>query len=444
MSGAGRTSVLGSLVRAKSRVNDSYFVVELAACLLVMAAAPGAEAAVDAGEDIPEVESLLSRARVELARPIPPDERIVVDRLRSVETWLRRALELAPRLYPARAMLGEVLLRRGRAEEAVSELERACALARGRAEVFPCSLRLAEVLARAGRYAESLREFDRHLEIGDAKVLPFVLVRSAEILMANGELERSEARFAQAVARFSDNAKEQDEWLVRALFGQAVLLDRMGRERDCRRILWRALALDPSRGQIDVAETPTGTPFLPAGEAWYYRGLALLVLGESRAALVAFQSFVDRARDSRFRKRAEDHLLGLVAAGADLPPPVTAKARVLAVATVEAQGPLPAPLIDAAWKARPRLLDDCLSDLPADAPRVLRVPIAIDIDGRGVPRRSVVQLGGQADFGVSGDWRGFAACVEKRIETGFRTVRAANMRRTSARLELVLAIGVKP
>ena len=95
--------------------------------------------------------------------------------------------------------LGEVLVRTGHAAEAVTTIERACALARGAAEVFPCHLRLAAARAQAGQFADALHDYDRHVEIADPRTLPTVHTRAAELHMALGRLDQAEARFGKAL-----------------------------------------------------------------------------------------------------------------------------------------------------------------------------------------------------------------------------------------------------
>src|SRR6185503_16987144 len=71
----------------------------------------------------------------------------------------------------------------------------------------------------------------------------------------------------------------------------------------------------------------------------------------------------------RYVERALAHVAALEApqAATSLAASPTADARGLRVvrtATVEARGPLVAPLIDAAWRLQPGLLDACLADVP--------------------------------------------------------------------------------
>jgi hypothetical protein len=424
-------------------------------CCLLLAVGATADVRADTGVDAAvgggsaAVAELLARARVELARPVQPSANSGVERLERVEGWLRHAVGLAPDHFAAHLLLAEVILREGRAADAITAFERACALARGPGEVFPCGRGLAAARALDGQYEDALDEYARQLEIGDAQIVPDVLVRRAELLMALGRLVDAEASFAKAIARIAGAPVPHDQQaiLARALFGQAVSLDRAGRDGEARRIMWRAIAMDSSLSSLAPeggAALGTERPFLPIGDVYYYRGLALLVLGDAQAALDAFKQFVASTAASRWRKRAEDHLLALAASGADAPAAQPRHGTVVASATVDARGPLPAPLIDAAWKSHPRLLEPCMARLPPNAPRILRVPLLLEIDGKGISRRARVQLGEDSDFGLSNDWRDFAACVERRVEAGLHTVRPSDMRRTSARIELVLAIGGRP
>jgi hypothetical protein len=114
---------------------------------------------------------------------------------------------------------------------------------------------------------------------------------------------------------------------------------------------------------------------------------------------------------------------------------------VVAAATVQSEGPLPAPLIDAAWRSRPRLLQPCMDAVPDSAPNTLRVSLSLEIDARGVLRQVAVELGRDVGFGVSPAWLDFAACVSRRVKSGLRVARPTRQAVTSARLEIVLAIG---
>jgi hypothetical protein len=227
------------------------------------------------------------------------------------------------------------------------------------------------------------------------------------------------------------------------MLGKSVAQDRGGHVHEARQTLWRALALDTALSVLDSADDE-GRPFVPDGERLYYRGLAHRVLGESGKALRAFEAYRALPSARHWQQQVDDHLLALVASGAEAPVAKPQQGRVAALATLSSQGPIPAPMIDAAWRSQRRLLHACLSDLPGDAPRVVRLSLVLDIDGGGRVRSARVKLDGEVGFGLSDAWRSFIACVEKRVEGGLRLPKPSNMRRTSAWVELVLAISGQP
>ena len=415
----------------------------VAASFRVAAAGPAADAGNPPDARSEPASALVARARVELSAAPVGNPAAETQALHRAESWLREALAQQPQGISALLALGEVLVRTGRTGEAVSTIERACVVARGPAEVFPCSLALADARAHAGQFSEALREYDRHLEIANPRTLPTVHTRAAELHMALGRLDQAEARFGQAVSLL-DQGKDQpgrDQQRALALYGLAVVHDRAARDFDARLVMARALGYDPGLALLDAAADPyAGAALVPAAEVHYYRGLALSVSGRGAEAMQAFQRFVALQPDSRWRKQAKNHLFELAAAGAEDPPPTPRRARVVAAVTVQSEGPLPAPLIDAAWRSRPRLLQPCLDAVPASAPNTLRMSLSLEIDARGVLRQVAVKLGSDVGFGVSSAWRGFAACVSRRVKSGLQVAPPTRHSVTSARLEIVLAI----
>jgi hypothetical protein len=79
--------------------------------------------------------------------------------------------------------------------------------------------------------------------------------------------------------------------------------------------------------------------------------------------------------------------------------------------------------------------------VPDSAPNTFRMSLSLEIDARGVLRKVAVALGPDMGLGVSPAWQGFAACVCRRVKSGLRVVRPTRQSVTSARLEIVLAIG---
>jgi tetratricopeptide (TPR) repeat protein len=415
----------------------------VAASFRAAAAGPAADAGNPADARFEAAGALVARARVELSATPVGNPAEAKQSLRRAEAWLRQALAQQPRDVFALLALGDVLARTGRAGEAVPIIERACALARGPAEVFPCSLALAAARAHAGQLVDALREYDRHLEIADPRTLPTVHIKAAELQMALGRLDQAEARFDKAIGLLDQGQIRpgRDSQRALALYGLAVAHDRAARDLDARQAMGQALGHDPGMALLDAAADPySGAALVPAAEVHYYRGLALVVLGKGAEAMQAFQRFLALQPDSRWRKQAESHLHALEAAGAEAPPRPPRRARVVAAATVLSEGPLPAPLIDAAWRSRPRLLQPCLDAVPDSAPNTLRMSLSLEIDARGVLRQVAVELGPDVGFGVSPAWLDFEACVSRRVKSGLRVARPTRHAVTSARLEIVLAI----
>ena len=254
-----------------------------------------------------------------------------------------------------------------------------------------------------GRYAEAAAGYGVALAAGaDA---PAVYANLGEVLMADGQLAAAEACYRDAVAvassshfstvgnvasipsistwggqRFDDpRARAQD--LTLAYLGLAVALDRDGQTRAAREMMQRALALDATTSVLAVAALPDADLFfVPAGDVYYYIGLARSVAGRREEAADAFHEFLARQPGSRWAAQAEGHLTALGGASAggsprlpSAPPsppspasPVSPERRrlsgprVVAVGTVLSTGGSVAPLIDAAWRDQAAILDDCL------------------------------------------------------------------------------------
>ena len=83
-----------------------------------------------------------------------------------------------------------------------------------------------------------------------------------------------------------------------------------------------------------------------------------------------------------------------------------AKARIVAVGTVQSSGGIPAPLVDAAWRAQASLLDDCLEQ--AAGKGSVRMSVELTLDGRGRVSRVVVE--------VPALGKAFARCAEAAVK----------------------------
>jgi tetratricopeptide (TPR) repeat protein len=404
-----------------------------------------------------QIEALVMRAQAELGERGGAGQGEAAAR---AEAWLREALRLDGRNFVAAVLLGEASARQRRGDEAVRQFQRARSLARTPTEESWCTLRVAVESSRAGRYPEALGEYDRHIRLGEAQAAAYA--NSAEILMALGRLGEAEDRYREAIRLEAQEqpGRERDENLALAFYGLGVALDRDEQTAAAREAVARALALDAKMELLDAAQgsekgEKSEVFFVPPGDVHYYRGLALLVAGRAQEAADAFQRFLGEQRGGRFGPRAEAHLLALSAKaeGARV-----TRLRVAAAATVwtklgfaerspsrggmgtlpgsptpsvRADETLPAALVDAAWRARPGLVDACLEELPAAARTPGRIGVDIEFDRTGAAQR--VTVDGRDDLG------GFPACVEARVKAAVHVPRPGE-HGASARVELVLAV----
>jgi len=311
-----------------------------------------------------------------------------------------------------------------------------------------------------GRYVEAAAAYGLALAAGaDA---PAVYANLGEVLMADGQLAAAEACYRDAIAvasvsrlpvaespRFDDpRARAQD--LVLGYLGLAVALDRDGQPRAAREMMQRVLALDSTTSVLAVAELPNSDLFfVPAGDVYYYIGLARSVAGRRAEAAGAFREFLARQPGSRWAVRAEGHLTELGQAPAPglptfpsaSPAPEHGRGsgpRVVAVGTVLSTGGSVAPLIDAAWRNQVAILDDCLSAAPelAAARAPVRLAVELTIDGRGRISSVAVKLPPAAPAWASPEK--LSGCLERAIQTRLRLPVPPARRPTRARTELLV------
>jgi tetratricopeptide (TPR) repeat protein len=317
-----------------------------------------------------------------------------------------------------------------------------------------------------GRYAEAAAAYGAALAAGaDA---PALYANLGEVLMADGQLAAAEACYRDAVAvassspniptstwgaqRFDDpRARAQD--LLLAYLGLAVALDRDGQTRAAREMMQRALALDSTTSVLAVAALPNADLFfVPAGDVYYYIGLARSVAGRREEAADAFHEFLVRQPGSRWAARAEGHLTALGGAPAGgFPGAPSAPAsplgpehrrpsgpRVVAVGTVLSTGGSVAPLIDAAWRDQAAILDDCLGAAPelAAARVPVRLAVELTIDGHGRVSAAAVKLPPAAQAWPSAPT--LSGCLERAIKTRLRLPTPPAARSTRARTELLV------
>jgi tetratricopeptide (TPR) repeat protein len=385
-----------------------------------------------ADPDRGKVEALVARAQVELEEREPGV--LGIPGAERAEVLLAEALRLRPRHFVAQVMLGEALAAQRRSPEAIAQLVRACGLSRTAEDEAWCTLRLAIERSKAGQYAEAVADYDRHIRLGAAS--SSVYANSAEVLMAIGRLPEAEERYRQAIRLEEQQppGRVRDENLALAHYGLGVALDRGEQSGGAREAIGRALQHDPRMELLDPArEARAGLFFVPPGDVHYYRALGFQVAGKQKPALEAYRRYLAEQPGGRWAARAEGHVRELGQALGGEAPPGQGRFRVLAAATVHAEGPIPAPLVDASWKGRARELEACFADVPRpDGRDSARIVVELAVDGRGEVERVAVTL--------PDAWRPLAPCVEARVRRALRLPRPAQARPTTARLEVVLAI----
>jgi hypothetical protein len=101
---------------------------------------------------------------------------------------------------------------------------------------------------------------------------------------------------------------------------------------------------------------------------------------------------------------------------------------------VESNGPIPAPLIDAAWKGQPRLFEPCIEEAPPLPTRTVRLFIDLRLDARGVLTK--------VDTKVPPEWPEVGPCLAERIR-GVRFPKPPRPEPTTAKIQLVVSMSGK-
>jgi tetratricopeptide (TPR) repeat protein len=391
---------------------------------------------VEADRLLTEAEGLLAAAAARRPAPGTPGAR--------AEALVRRALALVPDDFRGLAALAEVDERAGRADAALADLQRACARASNAGVAGTCWFRVGIERSRRGRFAEAVAAYEQRLAVGAGAGDATVHVNLGESLMALGRLDDADARYREALRLEAPVAVriEDRHGLLLATYGLAVVLDRAGEAVAAREMMARALSLDPRASQLEAAREPGGDVFfVPEGDVYYYLGLAFEVAERIDDAEAAFQEFGERLPNSPWLGRARAHIATLEIMGrgdergraARAMPPL----RVTAAGTVLARGPIPAPLVDAAWRQRPGMLDDCFEEatLLVTARQGFRFALELDLDAAGAVTTVVVQAAPPLADLATGP---FARCVEAAVRAGLRVSRPRTAKPTHARVELLV------
>jgi len=366
------------------------------------------------------------------------------EKLSQAQALLREALALRPSDFRALLLLAEIESIAGHPAAAVAILERAVPNAQLPGQEATCWFRLGVERSKLGLYAEAVADYDRQVALGEADGT--VYSNSAEILMALGRLAEAEDRYREAI-RVDEQAPDRrarEHSLTLSYYGLGVALDRDDQPVAAREMISRALSLDPGLAQLTAAELPgSDVFFIPEGDVFYYIGLAAEVAGRPDDAEAAFREFASRLPKSPWVRRARAHVQAVSAVSSTSRVGHAPALRVVASGTVLASGGIPAPLVDAAWRERPQLLDPCL-DVAGAAVGLggtrpsragIRFALELEIDGRGAVTRAAAKVSPPLD-------ERFARCVEAAVKDGLRlTPPSARARPTRARMELVVANG---
>jgi tetratricopeptide (TPR) repeat protein len=364
------------------------------------------------------------------------------DRLGPAEALLVEAAALRPGDVPTVEALAELQALRDRDAAAQATLERLL-------ERLPPGseptlwLQLGALRAKRGAYGEAAAAYEMALHervlhervvgAGAAAAGSDVYANLGEVLMADGRLGAAVARYRDAVAvaaaETTGERRPRSQDLALAYYGLAVALDRDHQPAAAREAMGRALAQDPGGAVLRVALVPNRDLFfVPDGDVYYYLGLAAEAEGRAADAGAAFREFLSRRPDSRWAALASAHLHPSGEAGSGVAAgPVP---RIVAIGTVQALGGIAAPFIDAAWRERPKLLDECLA--AARGAGSVRVAIDLDLDAHGRVTRAAVD-----GAGPLGD--DFARCAEAAVTRKLVVGGPARGKPTRARTEIIVA-----
>jgi tetratricopeptide (TPR) repeat protein len=291
--------------------------------------------------------------------------------------------------------------------------------------------------ADRGAYAQAVAATDRLLALGRPDAV--VAANVAELLMAVGRLPEAEDRYREAISADNDapDRRLRDHTLALSYYGLGVALDRDGKPAGAHEMIGRALLLDPGMALLHLGQQPgSDVSFVPAGDVHYYLALAHLVAERTDEAEEAFRAFLAAQPGGRWEKPARAHLAALEARRQHRNG--RSAYHLAGTATTYASGPIPAPLIDVAWRHRPNLLDGCLARLSLPPPHEpLRIALDLELDGRGNLTRATVPRPNNLD-------PDFVGCLEETVKGGLvvsapTTPPSARPKPTLARVELLFA-----
>ena len=152
-------------------------------------------------------------------------------------------------------------------------------------------------------------------------------------------------------------------------------------------------ALHPLRSGEVLNSLMPAAVLCVAPSRWFWRDhcedmadlIAAFIEGRDGDAEAAFREFIERSPRGRWLRAAEAHLAakkGTATGPAKRMAPGSGEvpARIIGFGTVLATGGIPAPLVDATWRDRLPILDECLAELRLPPHSTLRIAIEMDVD----------------------------------------------------------------
>lgn len=167
-------------------------------------------------------------------------------------------------------------------------------------KVTELRLRLGTCQAHAGRLAEAERTFAAAAAAGNAN--GEIWTRLGEVRIALGKLGEAIAALESA-AEQNDGKPGQIRWLLAGAY------DRARRPAEAAAMVARAMEVDRTFASLRDDQLP----LLGPGEPEYLQGLAYMTAEPQRPdyALIYLRYFLRAAKDSPWRKRAEEHIRSL-------------------------------------------------------------------------------------------------------------------------------------
>jgi tetratricopeptide (TPR) repeat protein len=319
----------------------------------------------------------------------------------------------------------EALESRGRDEEAALVLERARAVTTSRETESHLSMVIAQRKARRGNYEAASADLLRHLRLLKTPD-PNAWVWLGAVRLAEEKLDAAEESFMGALALLPSTGPTRMETAARANFGMALVRDLSARPADS--FVARALVADATRSLLRQAcDGHSELPFLLDAHARHLCALADRSMGNTVRAREGFARAALAAPTLKLRERAAFHAQQM----GEQEQPATPW-RLVAVAARGTRGPIPAPLVDAAFRGRSMVFERCLAaaDPNMAAPVRLRLEVTFAGDGHVLaadPQGDLPEHVGK-----------LAGCLATRTVAAIRAAGMSSRRPTTCNVEFLI------